>query len=634
MTRQFAPKDQIGKYIIEERLGRGGMAEVFKAVQPNLNRSVAIKIMHAYLADDPNFLTRFKREAHAMAAIEHPNIVRVYDFEAHDDYYYIVMEFLSGGTLKERIDRLSISGESMPLALAIRYVLEMADALSFAHSRGMVHRDIKPANIMFNDQGAAILTDFGIARLLTGTSQTTDTGAMIGTPAYMSPEQGLGEAGNERSDIYSLGVLAYQLFTGRLPHEGETPLAVVLKHINDTPIRPTLLNGDLTTDIEAVILKAMAKNPEDRYSTGAAMARDLRRLIKQDGPIGLGSAGLPDRLLEDQATPPPGKTWTPMAPFENDPQLMAYYKSLPTPPPVPKQVEPGSPPTLLSGQPYEIGQENEGHAVTRVALEPPLFPEAAAEVQTGEVRDEEVTVAEVESPAGPANGKSNGAGGRDESEIDAFPVEMSAALARLTRNEKPAESVLHVQRREKAARARRIRTLSRRAHRAIWFLSLAGGLVLGYVLFQAYFTPDDSGLSPIEQFNGWLNDLSGGTTADDVNLGQMDAELAVRAGVEPPAVVLNLEGLSGWDATWEARLELQAAAGSWEETDFGPFTPDAAGLVSWAIPEGLETGADAIYRWVVREPGSREPAAVSDPFSLPEGQSEILEIQMAVNRTQ
>ncbi|MEM7802686.1 MAG: protein kinase, partial [Chloroflexota bacterium] len=221
----------IGRYKIEEMIGRGGMAEVYKAYQVNLDRHVAIKVMHKFLADDKDFLTRFEREARAMAATKHPNIVDVYDFDFDKDYYYIVMDYLSGGTLKNRIDRVTLEGGIIDIDKAIRIILELCDALAFAHKRGMVHRDIKPANIMFNEMGAAVLTDFGIARMVNRTSNTT-TGSMIGTPAYMSPEQGLGEPGDNRSDIYSLGVLSYHLLTGQLPHEGDTPLSVVLKHIN------------------------------------------------------------------------------------------------------------------------------------------------------------------------------------------------------------------------------------------------------------------------------------------------------------------------------------------------------------------------------------------------------------------
>ena len=188
----------LGSYEILEELGQGGMATVYRAYQSNMDRDVAIKIMHSFLADEENFLTRFQREAKAMASLNHSNIVSVYDFDVQDGIYYIVMEFVSGGTLKNRLENLARRGEKMPLADTVSSVLEIADALAYAHSRGMVHRDIKPGNIMLNEEGHAVLTDFGIAKILSGPSFTA-TGAMIGTPAYMSPEQGLGQAGDERA---------------------------------------------------------------------------------------------------------------------------------------------------------------------------------------------------------------------------------------------------------------------------------------------------------------------------------------------------------------------------------------------------------------------------------------------------
>jgi serine/threonine protein kinase len=293
----------IGKYKVVERLGRGGMAEVYKAHQEALDRYVAIKLMHSFLADDQDFLSRFKREARSMAALNHPNIVSVYDFDVEGKQtYYLVMEFVAGGTLKEKLEALARQGEQLSLAQAIRIVLEIADALSYAHGRGMIHRDIKPANIMLAEDGRAVLTDFGIAKMLSGPSYTA-TGAMIGTPAYMSPEQGLGQPGDERSDLYSLGVLFFQMATGRLPFDADTPLAVVLKHVNEPVPTPNLLNPQLPQAIQNTITKSMAKNPDERFQTAHEMAQAIRGAVRSDD-ISLATA-LPAELLQDRPTPAP-----------------------------------------------------------------------------------------------------------------------------------------------------------------------------------------------------------------------------------------------------------------------------------------------------------------------------------------
>lgn len=293
---------KIGKYQIVERLGRGGMAEVYKGYDENLERFVAIKVMHPFLASEGDFIGRFRREAKAMAALNHSNIVKVYDFDTTGERSYIVMEYLSQGTLKDKLEELSRKGQRLSLAEAIQIVLQVTNALAFAHSRGMIHRDIKPPNIMFNDQGAAILSDFGIAKVVSGPS-FTQTGAMIGSPAYMSPEQGLGKPGDERSDIYSLGVLFFQLVTGQLPYAADTPLAVVLKHVNEPVPDPNQLNPKIPDGIRSVITKAMAKEPEERYQTAKAMADDLREVLRSADASLLNA--LPAELLKDQPTPPP-----------------------------------------------------------------------------------------------------------------------------------------------------------------------------------------------------------------------------------------------------------------------------------------------------------------------------------------
>ncbi|MBZ0284901.1 MAG: protein kinase [Anaerolineae bacterium] len=269
---------KLGKYEITERLGRGGMAEVYRGYHKELDRYVAVKVLHAFLADDPEFKSRFEREAKNVARLRHPNIVQVYDFDydPEGESYYMVMELIEGATLKDRLTTISERKELLPLEESLRIVREAAGALAYAHSRSMIHRDVKPANLMLDHDSRIVLTDFGIAKIVTG-AQFTASGGMVGTPAYMAPEQGLGEAGDERSDLYSLGAILYQLVTGQLPYDAETPLAIILKHLN-APVPSTLaLNPTLPEPIDQIIQKAMAKEPSDRYQSAAEMIDDLGR---------------------------------------------------------------------------------------------------------------------------------------------------------------------------------------------------------------------------------------------------------------------------------------------------------------------------------------------------------------------
>lgn len=284
MTTETLIGQTLGKYKITQHLGRGGMAEVYKGYREDLDRTVAIKLMHAFLVSEQDFLFRFKREARAMAKMRHTNIVSVYDFDVHgDNIYYLVMEYVAGGTLKEKLTELAQKGLRLPLEHVIRISLEVANALTYSHSREMVHRDIKPANIMLDETGKAILTDFGIVKLVGGQSMAfTATGALIGTPAYMSPEQALGKPGDARSDLYSLGILLFQMATGQLPYAADTPLAVVMKHVNDPLPLPVTFNPEVPQAVQEIILRAMAKEPEDRYQSAAEMAAALRAVDLTD----------------------------------------------------------------------------------------------------------------------------------------------------------------------------------------------------------------------------------------------------------------------------------------------------------------------------------------------------------------
>jgi len=268
----------LGKYRIVAKIGVGGMAEVYKAFQPGLNRYVAIKVMHAHLSNDSNFLGRFEREALATGKLRHTNIVQALDFDQDSGIYFMVMEFINGPTLKDEFKHRRHQGKAFSLEEIGRILTVLSDAIDYAHSRKMVHRDLKPANIMINEEGQVLLADFGIARMTEGT-QHTATGAMAGTPAYMSPEQGQGKKADGRSDIYALGVILYEMTTGQVPYEADTPIAVVLKHINEPLPKPTLINSSIPEAVEAVILKSMNKSPDDRYQTANEMATALRQAV-------------------------------------------------------------------------------------------------------------------------------------------------------------------------------------------------------------------------------------------------------------------------------------------------------------------------------------------------------------------
>jgi non-specific serine/threonine protein kinase len=255
-----------GRYEIIERLGRGGMAEVYKAYQASLDRFVAIKFIHTFLADDVAFRQRFQGEGRHVAALRHPNIVQIHDFAEEDDLIYMVMEFVNGPPLSRYLDERAARHEQLPLAEALRIAGEVGQALSYAHARSIAHRDVKPANVMLDSNGRAVLTDFGLAKLVT-TAKLTASGLMVGTPAYMAPEQILGEPADARADIYALAVMLYQMVTGRLPFEADSAVALFLQHVNEPPPQPSLLRPDLPPEVERAILQGLAKKPAQRYQS-------------------------------------------------------------------------------------------------------------------------------------------------------------------------------------------------------------------------------------------------------------------------------------------------------------------------------------------------------------------------------
>jgi tetratricopeptide (TPR) repeat protein len=262
-----------GKYRIVGEIGQGGMASVFKAYQPALDRYVAIKVLPAQHALAPGFSERFVREARAVAQLNHPNILSVIDFGQDEGLSYIVMKYVAGGTLKDRL------GQPMKLAETVRIVGQIAAALDHAHGRGVLHRDVKPSNVLLDEGDWVQLADFGLAKMLVGDEGLTATGVGIGTPSYMSPEQGQGLPVDQRADIYSLGVVLYEMVTGRLPYSAETPMAIVIKHIYEPLPLPRQLNPALPEAVERVILKAMAKASTDRYASAGELARALEQAV-------------------------------------------------------------------------------------------------------------------------------------------------------------------------------------------------------------------------------------------------------------------------------------------------------------------------------------------------------------------
>ena len=262
-----------GKYAVVELIGRGGMADVYRARHPALARDVAIKVIHPHLATEPGFDERFAREARLVAGLRHPGIVQVHDFDVVDGQPYMVMEFVDGGTLKDHLAHLRARGAVMSLEEIARLLVPIADALDYAHARGAVHRDLKPANILMTSGGDPVLSDFGIAKILEDSIQISASGALIGTPAYMSPEQAGSLPVDARSDQYSLGVMLFEMVTGRVPFHGESPTAVMVQHLRDLPPEPCLLNPSLPPAVQRVILKALAKDPAARFATTGEMAR-------------------------------------------------------------------------------------------------------------------------------------------------------------------------------------------------------------------------------------------------------------------------------------------------------------------------------------------------------------------------
>src|SRR5438034_2688633 len=281
------------RYRLEAKLGSGGMSTVYLASDETLERRVAVKVMHREMSDQPDQLERFRREARAVAQLSHPNVVAVIDAGEDGGHPYIVFEYVEGETLKQRIDRLG----RLPVDEATAYAIEIGRGLAAAHARRMVHRDVKPQNVLIDPEGRAKVTDFGIARSLESDG-LTKTGRVLGTTDYVSPEQAMGRDVDARSDIYSLGVLLYEMLTGRPPFAAETGVGVAMKHVNEPMPDVQAARPEVSAALAAVVERATAKDPRKRYSDMAAMVVDLESALEVEVARAGGSHGEATSVLD------------------------------------------------------------------------------------------------------------------------------------------------------------------------------------------------------------------------------------------------------------------------------------------------------------------------------------------------
>jgi len=320
----------IGAYQIVGELGRGGMAVVYKAYQPSLNRYVALKVLPDHYQHDPEFVARFQQEAQAAAKLSHPNIVVIYDVGEAAGVHYIAMEYLEGGSLQDRLAQAAAQGWAYNPQEALSVIEQVGSALDYAHSRGVIHRDIKPANILFDADGRPRVTDFGIARA-GDLTRLTRAGVLLGTPEYMSPEQAQGGEVDDRADLYALGVMAYEMLTGRVPFQSNTPHAILHSVVYESPPPARQVNPGLSPAVENVLAQALAKQPDARFQRGAALASALKAALSGQTPA-WAQVGPPPVQAATFAVPqgraagstPPGQAVTP-------PPVYGY--STPTPPP-------------------------------------------------------------------------------------------------------------------------------------------------------------------------------------------------------------------------------------------------------------------------------------------------------------
>jgi serine/threonine protein kinase len=324
----FSSGENIGAYRILEQLGTGGMATVFKAYHAALDRFVAIKVIHPAFKGDADFLKRFQREARVVAKLDHPNIVQVYDFSEHDGSPYLVMRFVEGETLKARLTRGHLT---LPEILDV--IRPMGEGLNYAHEQGVLHRDIKPSNVLLRNDARVFLTDFGLARIVESGESSLTRDAVIGTPNYISPEQAMGKSElDARTDIYSFGIVLYELFAGRVPFQSDTPFAVIHDHIYSPLPMPRSINPNMPPELEQVLLKALAKNPNDRFSTAHELVSAVEHAVRgvPAGPAPRLTAAQPATAAEEAAVASRRQTMP-----KSDPQPVARPVAPPTTPPSP-----------------------------------------------------------------------------------------------------------------------------------------------------------------------------------------------------------------------------------------------------------------------------------------------------------
>lgn len=324
----------LGQYQLIEVIGKGGMATVYRAYQPSMEREVAVKVMSPDLADEAEFITRFRREAQIIAQLQHPHILAVYDFGEQGRFVYLVMRLMMGGTLANELQ-----GRPLPVERVILLVRQIASALDYAHGQGVIHRDLKPSNVLLDSEGNASLTDFGIAKMVIGGAVTglTSPGSVIGTPTYMAPEQWRSEPVDARTDVYALGVMIYQMLLGKVPFAAETPHGLMYQHLDQQPPPPRAVDPNLPPGVEPVLLRALAKHRHDRYSSAGELAADLEHVLHYPGRLPEQTAfnGLPGRpsadeqAIEDELMGMPPVTSPTLPP----PSAPATLRSIPQPPP-------------------------------------------------------------------------------------------------------------------------------------------------------------------------------------------------------------------------------------------------------------------------------------------------------------
>ncbi|MEV3929176.1 MULTISPECIES: protein kinase [unclassified Streptomyces] len=370
-----------GRYQLRDLLGEGGMASVYLAYDTALDRQVAIKTLHTELGREQSFRERFRREAQAVAKLQHTNIVSVFD-TGEDELGgalmpYIVMEYVEGQPLGSVLQSDIQQYGAMPADKALKVTADVLAALETSHEMGLVHRDIKPGNVMMTRRGVVKVMDFGIARAMqSGVTSMTQTGMVVGTPQYLSPEQALGRGVDARSDLYSVGIMLFQLLTGRIPFDADSPLAIAYAHVQEEPVAPSSVNRSITPAMDALVARALKKNPNERFPSAAAMQDEIARVLSASGPAGapvitggsgpansgsgVGSAVFPP---VDQATPAPQGVQTPYQPHPHQQQHQPGPYATPAPTPgygYPQAPQPYGTPAHLGHQtppPYTMSPQ-------------------------------------------------------------------------------------------------------------------------------------------------------------------------------------------------------------------------------------------------------------------------------------